>query len=210
MVKVMAFKHPFETLEWKFYAEEDAEKVSCFGISKKRFNEDKDIACMQEQVKIHDYRHPDDFIITLATADPGVRIILAKIQPENTLQEMVDLVDERIERSFPEDFSNIDELMVPKIRLQTYHTFHELIHQHLANTGYEDWFFAEARQSVDFSLDESGALAQATGEIVKIKGPTSRIYAFDKPFLVICRDKDSKEPDIVAWIANTDVMQSLP
>jgi len=207
LVRVMTFKYPFESLDWNFFNGKKMERVSCFGITKKRFNEDKDIAAMQQQVRIFDYRHPDDFIVTLSTADPDAEIILAKIPPQNSLKEMVAAVSERIERSFPEEFSNIDEIMIPKIHLESEKRFEELIHQHLANKGFEEWFFAEARQSVNFSLNESGALATATGEIVKIKGPTSRIYAFDKPFLVICKNRNSTEPELVAWIANTDVMQ---
>jgi len=210
MVKVMSFKYPFESIEWNFNANNEIRKVSCFGISKRRSDEDKDLTEMQQQVAIYDYRNPDDFIVTLATADPSMEIILAKIAPGATLESAVTRVNERMERSIPEDFSNIDEIMIPKINLKSEKTYQELISQFLANKGFEDYFFAEAKQEVEFILDESGALAKVTGEIVKIKGPTSRIYAFDKPFLVICRDKGSEEPDIVAWIADTDVMHRLP
>jgi hypothetical protein len=113
-------------------------------------------------------------------------------------------------RSVPEDFSNIDELIIPKIKLSSKRSFSELLHQHLANRGFESWFFAVASQQLEFTLDESGVLVEITGKIVKIKGPVSRIYAFDKPFLLICREKGSEEPDMAAWIATPDVMNVLP
>jgi hypothetical protein len=164
---------------------------------------------MQEQVSIYDYRNPDDFIVRLETADPSVEIILAKMQADVTLDALLEKVNERIERSSPEEFSNIDEIIIPKINLKVNMTFPELIHQYLANEGFEDWFFAVASQQVDFSLDESGARAEITGKIVKIKGPVSRIYSFDKPFLLVYREIGSSEPLLMAWIATPEVMRTV-
>jgi hypothetical protein len=210
LVRAMAFKHPFESMDWHFMHAAGNSRIACFGIGKKRFNEDTDIKEMQEQVSIYDYRNPDDFIIRLETADPSMEIIIAKMEPEGTIKASYQSVSERMEQSVPEEFSNIDELIIPKIKLSSKRSFSELIHQHLANRGFEKWFFAVASQQVEFTLDESGALAEITGKIVKIKGPVSRIYALDKPFLLICREKGSDEPDMVAWIATPDVMNVLP
>jgi hypothetical protein len=210
LIRAIAFKQPFESTEWDFYSDTGVTRVECFGISKN--NEDQDLELkkeMQEQVSIYDYRNPDDFIIRLATADPTMEIILAKMEPRETLESSFKTVEERIARSFPDEFSGIDELIVPKLRFSSKRSYSELIHQHLANKGFEKWFFAVASQQLDFTLDEAGAMADITGKIVKIKGPVSRIYAFDKPFLLICREKGSPEPEIVAWITTPDVMRVI-
>ncbi len=208
-VAALAFQVPFETLEWRFHHGIATDTVACFGITKKRFNKDPLIKAMQEQVSIYDYRSPDDFIVRLSTADPSMELILAKIEPDNTLGMTVSHVFDRMDNSVPEDFSNIDELIIPKLKLDGEKRFPELIHQSFSNKGFKDFFISEASLAISLSLDESGAVAQATGEIIKIKGPESRIYAFDKPFLVILRQKDSPEPDLVAWVANSQVMQNL-
>ena len=82
-----------------------------------------------------------------------------------------------------------------------------MLGQYVKNKGFEDYFFARAVQKIGFTLDESGAEAKATGEIILKKGPRSRLYIFDKPFMVILRDTGSSEPDLVAWIDNTDILK---
>jgi hypothetical protein len=209
MIKVMAFKYPFETLVWNFNHNDRSSRVACFGISKSKTDMNPDLKLMHDQVAIHDYRHRDDFIVSLQVADPSLEIILAKMEPEMTLEASYNKVRERMDRTVPERLSGIDELIIPKVNINTDKSYQELIGQFLANEGFEEWFFAVARQKVEFSLDESGALAEVTGKIVKIKGPTSRIYAFDKPFLIICREKRSEEPVLMAWVATTEVMKMV-
>lgn len=201
--KTVFFEMPFETLNWKFGKSVETIPVACFGITTGNSEEKEK---MRKQVRFFDYRNPDDFILSLKGKDPGMEIILAKTELTGTLGEMIGIIDSRIRQSYPEEISEMDELIIPKIDLSVFHTYNELIGKFLANRGFRDFFFAEAGQDVSFKLDESGASAEATGKIVIKKGPVPRIYLFDKPFLLILRKTGSTEPDLVLWLANTDFL----
>ena len=181
--KEATFIHTFETLEWDFVSAERPLSVACFGISRNTGEEDK--RALRSQVSIFDYRNPDDFIVRLATAEPGQEIILAKTEPERTLLATILQVDRRINASLAGSISDMDELVIPKLVLSTEHVYDELIGKFLVNKGFEEYFFAKAREQTTFTMDESGVVAEATGEIVIHKGPRSRTYAFDKPFQVM-------------------------
>jgi hypothetical protein len=161
---------------------------------------------MRKQACFYDYRNPDDFILKLIVKEPDMEIILAKTEYQGSVREMITMVNDRIRQTCPEEISEMDELIIPKIHLAVNHTYKELIGKFLANRGFRDYFFAEADQDVGFSLDETGATAEATGTIVKMKGPVPRIYAIDKPFLLILRRPGSMEPDLVLWVANADFL----
>jgi hypothetical protein len=204
MSKTLRFAQTFETLSWDFLGNEESQTVECFGVSK---GAGKDKAAMREQVSIHDYRNPDDFIIRISPKEPGKEIILAKIPRGRTMSGMISEIDDRIDLPGKIKLSEIDELVIPKIEFDIEHSYNELLGLFLKNKGFEDYFFARAVQKIGFTLDESGAEARATGEIIIKKGPRSRLYIFDKPFMVILRDTGSSEPDLVAWVDNTNILK---
>jgi hypothetical protein len=205
--KSLNFKVPFESLEWDFQSNGGSDRVDCFGVSKSRDDEQtEELKARRQQVKIYDYRNPDDFIVRLEGKEENKEIILAKVQPGKTVKETLITVLVRMQLSAPEDLIFLDELIIPKINLEINHSYDELVGKFLANPGFTEYFFTQASQEINFSLDESGAHGSANGEIVKIKGPTSTLYHFDKPFLLIMKDKDQAEPDLVMWIANTDYL----
>jgi len=202
--KTLHFAQPFETLTWDFPGKKESQAVECFGVSKGT-GEVK--AAMREQVSIHDYRNPDDFIIRISSKEPGKEIILAKIPSGGIMSGMVKEIDERIDLPGIGKLSEIDELVIPKIEFDIEHSYDELLGLFLKNNGFDDYFFARAVQKIGFTLDESGAQARATGEIILKKGPKSRLYIFDKPFMVILRDAGSSEPDMVVWVDNIDILK---
>ncbi len=199
------FRLPFESLTWKFKTGEKEVLVECFGLSKSKERPDP-IKETRKQAKLFDYQNPDDFIVRITGADMAKEIILAKVPFETNLGNTFASVMGRVDNSFPDDISNIDELIIPKINLSVIHDYKELDGKFLANKGFTDYFFASARQKINFRMDESGVSAEANGRIVLKKGPKSRILAYDKPFLVILRSVGSVEPDLVIWIANTGFM----
>ncbi|MFH0760632.1 MAG: hypothetical protein V2A67_03920 [Bacteroidota bacterium] len=201
--KSITFNVPFETMNWTFNSGNTSTEVKCFGVTRMGGGEKER---MRKQTQLFDYRNPDDFILILSGADPGKEIVLAKTEFQGSVQEMIGLVNDRIRNSYPDGIADFDELIIPKINLSENHTYRELIGKFLANRDFQDYFFAEAGQEISFSLNETGAVAEATGTIVKIKGPVPRNYVFDKPFLLIFRNVGSDESDLVLWVANTDFL----
>jgi hypothetical protein len=203
--KKIGFRNTFETLKWDFPGYDGSKPVECFGVSK---GSEPGKEAMREQVRIHDYMHRDDFIVRILPRDSSKEIILAKIPGSATLTGMIREIEDRITLGGESKLSETDELIIPKIKFDVNHSYDECIGLYLKNEGFEDYFFARMAQQIGLSLDESGAEAIATGEIVLKKGPGSRLYIFDKPFLVIIRDTNSPEPDMVVWVDNKGLLRA--
>jgi hypothetical protein len=57
--EIIGFKENFETLNWDFQDKDGSQSIECFGVSK---GSGSGKEAIREQVRIYDYRHPDDFI----------------------------------------------------------------------------------------------------------------------------------------------------
>jgi hypothetical protein len=203
--KTIRFRNSFETLTWDFPGNDGSRSVECFGVSK---GSESEKAGIREQVRIYDYMHRDDFIIRILSGESSKEIILAKIPWSETLSGMIRNIEDRMRLPGVSKLSETDELIIPKIKFDIKHSYDEFLGLYLKNEGFEDYFFAHMAQNISLSLDESGAEAIASGEIVLKKGPGSRLYIFDKPFLVIIRDKNSPEPDMVVWVDNRGLLRA--
>lgn len=198
------FTIPFEVMDWRFQSSGPTQGISCFGISKGEQTDTKNE--MRKQVAVYDYRSPDDFIICIRASDPNRELILAKMEFTQSLHSMIGIVNDRIIQSYPEEVSPMDELIIPQINLWALHSYSELLGKHLANNDFEDYFFVQADHTIEFAMNETGAYAEASGTVTIMKGPKSRIYAFDKPFMVIVREKGAREADLVLWITDAEFL----
>ena len=203
--KTVRFRNSFETLSWDFPGSDGSQPVECFGVSKGSESEKEE---MREQVSIHDYRHRDDFIVRILSRDTLKEVVLAKVPLKGTLSGMIGDIESRISLPGESKLSEIDELVIPKIKFDIKRSYDEFLGLHLKNKGFEDYFFARVAQDISLRVDESGAEAVATGEIILKKGPGSKLYIFDKPFLVMIRDKNSPEPDMVVWVDNKGILKA--
>ncbi|CAM1352839.1 hypothetical protein [Tenacibaculum insulae] len=69
----------------------------------------------------------------------------------------------------------------------------------------------EYQQLISFELNEKGAEIESETRVMKVSVggylyPPKKLY-FNNPFLIIFKRKDSNNPYLVGWIANTDVME---
>jgi hypothetical protein len=199
------FPVPFESLRWTFDDGNGRVPVACFGVTK---GDSRDKELMRKQVCLADYRNPDDFVMVIHGSDPSREIVLAKTDLTGSLAELMEVTDERIRQSYPDSLSDADELIIPVMNLSASKSYEELIGKYLSNKGFRDYFFAAATQAVSFRMDKTGARAEATGTVVLKKGPVPRIYAFDKPFLLVLRERGSAEPDLVIWVASPVILSS--
>ncbi len=205
MYKTIGFRNTFETIRWDFQGNDGRQSVECFGVSK---GSEPEKAAIREQVRIHDYMHSDDFIVSILPRDSSKEIILAKIPFSANLSGMIRDIEDRITSGEELKLSETDEMIIPKIKFDVNHSYDEFHGLYLKNESFKDYFFAHMVQDISLSLDESGAEAIATGEIVLKKGPCNRLYIFDKPFLVIIRNKNSPEPDMVVWVDNSGMLST--
>jgi len=198
------FKEAFEEFNWSFNSDDGAVDVKYFGVSKGQGKEKKMI---RKQVSIFDYKNPDDFILKITPSDPDFEILISEMPPEENIFETLKEVDRRLSESIPDPLSSEDELMIPMVSLDENNIYDELLNKYLLNKGFEDYFIASATQGIKFSLDQAGAKGEISGKVFLKKGPVPRIYAIDRPFMVIIRRKGSEEPLIFLRIINTSYLR---
>ncbi|MBU2651416.1 MAG: hypothetical protein KKA81_10820 [Bacteroidetes bacterium] len=204
----ISFRHPFlkHSSPYPFFYNGKYAHVKCFGIS----NADsmlKDLEKICRQVEIYDYKDCNDFIVKLKGKATDSELILAKIPLGKTMNQTIRDVQNRIAHTQPRQLTGGELLVIPCINLFTENNFEELTGKYLANKGFEQYFFAVAGQTLNFSLDETGASTISQSVIVLKKGPNEGKYIFDRPFLVYMKKKNAELPYFAVWISNPEFLE---
>jgi len=204
--KNIRFKTKFEVYDqaFPFFCNEGQFDVKCFGIWS--LNNSENHRKISRQVKIYDYKNIGDYILSINNSRSEDELILAAVAPGETLYKTVQTTLERIKHNEPENPAENDRLILPMVKIGINKKYQELYGVHLANKGFESYFFAEAMEDIQFELNESGAFADSESKIILKKGPGPRIMIINHPFLLMMKEKKSDQPYFAAWIANPELL----
>jgi hypothetical protein len=189
-------------------------RVASFGGSSGRY-----------QVHIADYRTDEDFIIELKTESKRDVMLLAKIPAESTLQATIDKILKRMTSPNPLHTRFLleweEDLLIPKLSFNINKSYRELLHVELVDQpitrGQSEYpeLIIKADQATAFVLNERGAKLESTAEIWDVVSdfeddppppPKIRRFHFDRPYLVLLREQQSRDPYFAVWIANSELM----
>jgi hypothetical protein len=162
-----------------------------------------------EQVEIVDYKDYGNFIIRLASTHPDDEIVLASVPRGGTLRETYEDVNSRVERSAPRPMEENDVLVIPRLNVSIRHSYSPLLGLYLMNKGFEEYFVDEARQDIDFRMDEYGVTVDSEARfVIEKKGPPPdhKLLVFNKPFMLYLKKKDGTHPYFVVWVENEELM----
>ena len=212
--KALAFREAFDRLSAPllFHSGDEESRVASFGFREFEVSSARDQQ-IEKQVTILDYRSDDDFILVLNTTSERDQIVLAKIQPQGTLQETIAVVQARIQQSPLEEWNrsvhSSESLVVPIISVGVERQYMELIDRDLQNRGWEGWAVAEARQGIRFRLDEYGARLESDSslEFKSAISPQPRQFVFDGPFLIYLKEESSQRPYFALWVETPEVLE---
>ncbi len=141
-------------------------------------------------------RGKPEFILDLDKNSKPSQIILARVEPRETLAATWQYVRRKIQAGKPGAFSaDEDSLVVPNLNFRIEHRFKEL----------EIGPITEMFQSVDFRLDRSGATLISEAFVVYELGIACQ-YDFTRPFLIVMRKRGSVEPYFVMWVDNAELL----
>ena len=143
---------------------------------------------------------------------------LAKVQPGATLAETISNVLQRVDRNSPVDLTDRDSLAVPKLNFDLRRDFPELeglvLKPDASAKIKGPLVISKAEQLVRFQLNEKGAILKSEAVIVMPTGamapqfePPSHQLIFDKPFLLMLRQKGAPQPYLALWIGNMTLLQ---
>ncbi len=207
--KHLAFESEFEAfkLPLTFSDNNGAHRVRSFGVTSHWYEWRAALA----QIRVIDYRSPDDFVVAIANLS-GEDLVLAKIPQPATMETGLTDITQRIRDSrLPPEFRSVvaeEDVVIPVLQLSVSASFeNELNHEdQLLGPRVE-----QAYQIIQFRLDERGAVVWSEAVVIGENGsydytPGTRKFIFDKPFLIMLREAPDKHPYFAAWIGNTDLM----
>jgi hypothetical protein len=205
LFKNLLFAEEFEDIEHTvFFQGSESADIEVFGIEKY----DPEVhEKMGEQVTILDYEDDLDFVLELATTSRDDIMVLAMVEPQKTLLETFEAVEERIAKAQPGIMKEDDVLKIPKMRFDIAHSYDELLNKTLKNRGFTDYFIAKAEHSIRFKLDQKGALLESDAEIMlKKNGNEGRYFVFSQPFMFYLKQKDAEYPYLAIWVNNPEIL----
>jgi hypothetical protein len=211
LYKNLQFPLEFESLEnpVHFHSQDTVTDVKAFGIEKLS-DANKELG---KQVQVIEYEReagyasaPKSFIIGLKSKSENDQIILACVEPEANLLETIEMVSKKVEQAPPASLKPDETLQIPKLDFNVDHSFSELTNRNFLNEGWEGWFISKATQWIRFKLNEKGAVLKSEARIVMLKGPISRRFVFDKPFLIYLKQKEAEYPYFAMWVDNAELL----
>jgi hypothetical protein len=216
---IVAYSYLFKNLEFPVVFERieqplrfGASRVHCFGIGDV-FKPGQ--APMYGQVRVLDFRSPDDFIVELRTKSEGDRVILAHTRPGKTLGETIAAVQDRALHGKPSPAYQGDVLKVPKFNFDITRSYQELLGAKLAVANpavAKDLQVVAAAQNTRFQMDEKGVKLRSESHVSfgcagEAPPPRKRVMVFDKPFLIMLQRSDAKMPYFALWVGNADLLR---
>jgi hypothetical protein len=216
---IVAYSYLFKNLEFPVPFERigkpivfGTEDVPCFGIGEEYKYKHYE---MLDQVIILDYQSEDDFVVQLKTKGQRDKLILAKTQTEETLDQTIEAVRVRAANADPAQPEIGDVLMVPKLNFDITRNYRELEGRKLAVKNSEvaaELVLLSALQNIRFQLDEEGVRLRSESHIAFGCGgsppppPTRHIMVFDKPFLLMLQKSDADVPYFALWVENPEIL----
>jgi hypothetical protein len=169
------------------------------------------------------YKEDDHFVLRLIPKDVQHEILLVKgIGNVTTLSEAVKKTNEIIgvgmrEKSDPKiswkySLNEIDIFSIPAIKFNIENDYRDIEGQ-VFKTDKGNYFVETAYQRTGFILNENGAIAEShaliattdSAETEPIKIEPKRMI-FNKPFFVIVKRRESKNPYFVMYVQNNELL----
>jgi hypothetical protein len=150
-------------------------------------------------------RKPEDIILQLKCKSEDDEMILALMEPKDSLLATVESVMERAQNPSDSRTRVPDCLEIPKLDLNVEHSFEELLNTYFENEGWEEWFISSALQWIRFGLNEGGAALRSWAKVEGLRGIPLR-YKFNRPFLIYLKRKGARYPYLVVWVGNDELL----
>jgi hypothetical protein len=218
LFKNLEFLVPFELIpdELSFYSGDNALEGRAIAFGMEEYKDEGRQQEMARQVRAIQYLNGDQFLIEMESKSKDDRILLAKINPRETLLKTVEAVEQTARGgcSTQPHLKEGETLRIPALNFNVKHTFAELSGKRFVNKGKEDWAIDRAIQWTRFRLNQKGALLKSEARIYAQAcepGPSPnyvppRRFVFDKPFLICLKQKGARYPYFAMWVGNTELM----
>ncbi len=183
--------------------------VHAFGIRKS--DADKGVKSFRSQVQVL-FRKGKEFAVDLSRNTQPYQIVLARMDRKTTLQATLEDLNKRLAEGKPDILGDATILLVPNMNWRVEHRFRELEGKTILSPGFrKDTFFSLVSQFIQFKMDRKGATI-ASGARINVAfngheaGPEVN-FIFDRPFLIVLKKRDRRQPFFVMWVDNAELLQ---
>jgi hypothetical protein len=171
---------------------------------------------------LNDGGHPE-FALDLWRDSEPAQLVVACVQPQETLVETVQLVEKRIPDGVKKvlagqataDDSIIDAtymggtgvILVPDMDWRLEHVFSELCGKAFVNTGIELPPIDMAMQDIEFKLSRSGVQLTSEAKLLTLGIEDRVVCLLDRPFLLYMKLRRSERPFLAMWVDNAELLK---
>jgi len=214
-----AFATPYFERELEFTgADGKAVRVSGFGVSQGNNPAVAERLAKQLEILYADYEVDEDgyetggvleCVLDLDRTSEAVQVIVALVDWQGTLAKTVAYLEEKMAVWSTEEglrrMGSNDYLAVPNVHFKVEHRFAKLEGQDLVNPGCEVTWIEAALQRIEFRLDRSGAFVRSGAQVV-VKASRPCEFVFDRPFLILLRQRSGGRPFFAMWVADGELL----
>jgi len=164
----------------------------------------------KENVIVLYYENDDKFIIKLRLKDNNDELILAKGFDINDPDNIINVINEK--NKYINSIEESDIFEAPNLHLDYHRDYEEMIGKFLANSGFQDYYIAQMFENIKFDMDYKGARVENEAAIIPKWGAKSgpveiRKFILNKPYWVVMKRSDSRNPYFVLGVNNTELMK---
>lgn len=185
--------------------------ITSFGL---REEDDYAYYKLRNQMHVLFANHDSDYKLTECAIDlckdsSPSQVVIALVQPKETLLETLNYIDKQSQKApsekYSHEFGPNDVLLVPNLFWKITHSYEKLVGNTLQNPGYERMPIEKAMQVIQFRLDRSGAELKSESKLLCEPIPT--FYTFDRPFLIYMKKRGAEHPFFVMWVDNAELLE---
>lgn len=161
-------------------------------------------------VKLIDYDDDDNFVIGLASRDELDEIYFIKGNDGASMDEILHFLrDATVSRGYP--IHKLDVLQIPNVKIDYHRGYKELIGAELINRKIKPLYIAQMTEQIKLSINYQGAVMENEAMMLLTRGgrPTPKQLILDKPFWLIMKEANKKQPYLILRVENTKVLESI-
>ncbi len=169
------------------------------------------------QVHISFYRDDNRFGLRLVPPGQEHEVLLFKADSVySTFQQMYSDLSEagyHTSKGWKHQLTDVDEVVIPKVNLDQFHQFQQFLHVEFFYRQ-KKYTIEDATQQIAFELNEHGISMKTEAEIIVNDGasppeetPVPKRLVFDKPFYIVMKKADMKNPYMILYIADASLLE---
>lgn len=164
----------------------------------------------QKHLIIHDYIDAHNFIFQIVCKDSLDEIYFAMVPNGPDLLTTYDSAMARIglKTTYLHQY---DQLQIPFLKFDETTQFTDTTGQELTTEHNEQVQLTRLSQKIVFDLNMKGIIleSEARSIMTLFESCCPRIYAFDQPFLIVMKRRESSHPYFLYWVQNTEHMRVI-